>query len=133
MGTHQPKSDRELRTFAWVMTGGLAVVGSLLLYKQNPAGPYLLGAAGVFLLAGLLCPRVLRPVEYLWMKLALVLGVVMTHVVLTLTFFVVITPLGLALALLGKRPMPLGFDRTKDSFWQKIDPDGPSSRPDKPY
>jgi hypothetical protein len=128
-----PKSPRELRNFALVMTTGLGIIGGLLLWKERAAAPYLLGLAAAFLVTGLLFPRVLRPIEWAWMKLAHFLGIIMTFVILTLTFYLMITPMGLIMRLLGKRPLAIGFDRDRSSFWEPVDADGPWGRPDKPY
>lgn len=127
------KTRRELRQFGLIMCAGCAVIGGILLWHGKPAAPYLLSVAGLFLVTGLVLPTVLRPFEWLWMKLALVLGHVMTFVVLTLTFYLVITPLGLLMRLLGKRPLALGFDHERSSFWEPVDADGPWGRPDKPF
>ena len=67
------------------------------------------------------------------MKLAHVLSIVMTSVLLTLTYYLVMTPMGFLMKLLGKDPMERKFDRGKESYWIAIDPDGPASRPDKPF
>lgn len=128
-----PKTPRELRSFGLIMTAGLGIIGGLLLWKDKAAAPYLLGLAAAFLASGLLFPRLLRPIEWAWMKLALVLGVIMTHIILTLTFYLMITPLGLIMRMLGKRPLAAGFDRQRSSFWEPVDADGPWTRPDKPY
>jgi hypothetical protein len=127
------KTPRELRTFALIMTGALGLLGVLLLWRGRSAWPYLLGLAALFLILGLAAPTLLRPVERLWMKLAHVLGIVMTFVILTLTFYLVLTPLGLLLRLLGKRPLDLPFEPDRSSYWVPIDPDGPATRPDRPY
>ena len=99
---------------------------------KNPvASPYLFGLALAFLLAGLLTPSWLAPVEFAWMKLAEKLSIVSTTIILTLVFFLIITPLGLIIRrkdLLGMKKAP-----EKTSFWIDVEPDGPSSRIDKPY
>jgi hypothetical protein len=133
MKEQAPKTARELRNFALVMTVGLGIIGGLLLWKDRAAAPYLLGLAAAFLISGLLFPKSLRPIEWLWMKLALFLGIIMTFIILNFTFFVAITPMGLIMRLLGKRPLAVGFDRDRSSFWEPVDADGPWGRPDKPY
>jgi len=132
-GPAPPKTPRELRLFALVMTGGLGVLGALLLWRDRPAWPYVLGLAALFLLLGLVAPTLLRPLERAWMKLAHVLGTIMTFVVLTLTYYLVLTPLGLLMRVFGKRPLDLPFEPDRPSYWVPVDPDGPASRHDQPY
>lgn len=132
-GSRLRKSAAELRKFGLVMAAPLAAIGALLLWRGRPAAPYLFGLAALFALLGLIAPRVLAPVERAWMALAAVLATVMTHVVLTLTFALLITPMGLVIRLLGKDPLQLKRDPGRESFWEPVEPDGPCSRPDKPF
>ncbi len=127
------KSARELRKFGVVMAAPLTILGGLALWRGRPWGPWALGLAGLFLLLALLLPRALAPIEKGWMAFAKVLGVVMTYVILTLTYYLVITPVGLALRALGKDLLGLKPAPDGGSFWAPVDPDGPCGRPFRPY
>ena len=133
MSKSSRKTAKELRKFGLVMTAPLAAIGALLLWKGKPAAPYFLGLASFFLVTGLFVPIVLLPIEKIWMILARVLSIVMTYILLTLTFIFVITPVGLFLKLIGKDLLNLKFTANPASYWVKVDPDGPCSRVDKPY
>ena len=127
------KSVAELRKFGWVMAGAFGVFGLFFLWREKPyAGPVLYVAAG-FLVAGLVAPRMLAPIEWAWMKFAHFLGAIVTRVVLTLTFYLVITPVGLLLRAIGKDPLVLRKDAAQKSYWVQVPPDGPCGRPEKPY
>ena len=54
------------------------------------------------MLLGLVLPRVLKWVYTVWMSIAFALGFVMAHVILTLLFLLVITPMGLVARMTGK-------------------------------
>jgi predicted anti-sigma-YlaC factor YlaD len=127
------KTKRELRKFGLTMAVAFAVFGGLFLWRAKPVWPYFFGIAGFFLIFGLLFPNLLAPIEWAWMKMAHLLGQVMTRLILTLTFYLVITPLGLIMKLSGKDPLHRQFDRSASTYWVPVDPDGPTSRPDKPY
>ena len=127
------KTNKELRKFGLTLAVAFALFGFLFLWRGKPAAPYLLGIAGFFLVFGLLLPRVLAPIEWLWMKMAHAMGWVVTRVLLTITFFLVITPLGFLMRLMGKFQLRLKFDPGIDSYWEDVDPNGPTSRADKPY
>ena len=127
------KSSQELRKFGIVMAVGFGVIGSIFLWKDNQAWRYLYGIGGFFLLFGLVIPKVLAPIEWVWMKFAHTLGIVMTYILLTITYIVVITPIGLVMRLFGKDPLNRKFDKTLTSYWVSVDPHGPTSRADKPY
>ena len=126
------KSIPELRKFGLTMAGAFAVLGGILIWRTSPVGPYLLGLAAFFLVTGLVTPRLLGPIEKLWMAMAERLSVVMTFILLTLTYYLLITPFAIVIRLSGKDLLKI---RTKnqDSYWRKVEPDGPASRPDKPY
>jgi hypothetical protein len=127
------KSIGELRRFGLVMTVPLVIIGGLQMWRERPSAPYWLALAALFFLSGILYPRLLAPIERGWMALAHRLSIVMTHVILTLTFYLIITPFGLLLQLLGKDLLQLKFEPARDSYWVPVEPNGPGSRSDKPY
>ncbi len=76
-------------------------------------------AAGVAML--LLCMStgmMMAPVYKVWMRLALVLGTIMTAVIITVVFVLLITPIGvLRRVLRSKSDYSKAFDRQKGSYW----------------
>lgn len=109
---------KELRQFALVMTGGLGVIGTIALLKGRPAAPYLLAIAGLFLILGILLPKSLRWPYALWMAFAFVLGQIVTTIILTLLFFVVMTPMGLLMRLFGKDFLQKRWKKVEvSSYW----------------
>lgn len=133
MSENTPKSTKELRKFGLVMTVPFAIIGGLMMWRGKALAPYFLALGGFFLVSGLLIPTILRPIEKAWMKFAEVLSVIMTRVILTLTFFLVITPLGLLMRMMGKDLLKMKRDPQAASYWVPVASDGPCSRPDKPY
>jgi hypothetical protein len=127
------KTRKELRKFGFVMAAGFAVVGGLLFWREKAAAPYLLGASGVFLLAAVVVPQMLAPIEWAWMKVASLLGAIVTRVLLTLTYYVAITPLALVARMLGKDSLMLKRSPSTESYWIPVEPGGPCDRPEKPY
>jgi hypothetical protein len=60
------------------------------------------------------------------MAMALALGVVMSRVILTLFFYLVLTPAGWARRTFGESPVRTRPDPSADSYWQKREePAGP--------
>ena len=127
------KSNVELRKFGLTMAIAFAAIGGFMLWRDKPAWMYLFAIAGFFLVFGLTLPRLLAPIEWAWMKFAYALSFVMTYVLITLIFYVAITPIGLVMRLLGKDPLALKFDKNAKSYWVPVDPNGPCSRLDTPY
>ena len=115
----------ELRKFGITMAAALAVIGAYLLWRQKACYPYLFAVAALFLFAGLLVSSALKPVHRAWMTFALIMGWVMTRVVLAILFYLVITPTGLLMRLLGKDLINVKFDKgSAASYWiaRQIEP-----------
>jgi hypothetical protein len=49
--------------------------------------------------------------------LAWPIGFVVSHVVLALVYYLVLTPIGLAMRVFGYDPMRREFDRSAESYW----------------
>ena len=100
-----PELDRKgLREFG--LTTG-AIVGVLfglffpwLLERPIPRWPWVI--FGVLALAGLAAPMALRPVYHGWMKFGLFMSRITTPLIMGIVFYLVITPVGLVMRLLGK-------------------------------
>lgn len=126
-----------LRKFGFVMAGAFAVIAAFLFWKSDyqvtSAVDVLAILSAFFLATGLVIPIALSPIEWAWMKLAHVMGFVMTRVLVTLVFFLAITPTGLIFKLLGKDLLDRKIDKGADSYWIAAEPDGPWTRGDKPY
>jgi Saxitoxin biosynthesis operon protein SxtJ len=133
MAKQKPKTKKELRKFGIVMSTPLGIIGGILFWKGKSSGGYFFVLAAFFLMSGLLFPGILRPIERIWMKFAEIISAVMTRVILTLTFYLVITPVGLLLRLMGKDLLQMKFEPHRKSYWEPVEEDGPCSRPDKPY
>lgn len=120
---HLPAAPKDLRSFAWVVGGALlllwAILGWVLPYLFGKGGSYpILAFVGLALAAvGTVAPKVLKPVYYGWMALALTLGFVMTRVLLTIFFFLVLTPVGLVFRLIGRDALHRKLDREASSYW----------------
>ncbi len=127
------KSTKELRTFGVIMAVTLAIIGSILLWKDNTAWPYLYAAAAFFLVAGLTFPRILAPVEWLWMKFARIMGIITTSIILSIAYYFIVTPVGIIMRIAGRDPLHRRLGRRARSYWIPVDADGPAGRPDKPY
>ncbi len=113
------KSTRsDLRKFALTMAAALAVIGGFLLWRQKGYYPYLFCVSILFLLAGLLVPSALKPVQKIWMTLAVILGWFMTRLILISLFYLILTPTALLMRLLGKDMLDTRFPaHPGSSYW----------------
>ena len=80
---------------------GMAMVLLLLLASTAFKQQALITAAMIALIVDMTFPQLYRPVAVLWLGLSHLLGTVVSKILLTLVFFGVVTPIGLARKLLG--------------------------------
>ena len=110
-------SPRDLRKFGLMVGGVFVALGLLFLWRHPGRTPYFVWPGGVLMAVGAIYPRALKYVYIAWMSLAFALGFVMAHVILTLFFFLVITPIGLLARLFGKDFLGLKLDGRAESYW----------------
>ena len=113
--------DRDLRKFGLVVGGVFAALGIIVLLRHKAHWPYFVWPGAALVLFGAIFPRALKYVYIAWMSVAFVLGFVVSHVILTLFFFLVITPIGLVARLFGKDFLSLKLDRHAASYWIRRD------------
>jgi hypothetical protein len=113
-------TNRDLRKFAWVMTGGFLVFGVVAYLRAKPNSSLVFTALSVsFLLFGAVLPGALRPVYKLWMGLAHILGWVNTRVILSILFYLVLAPVSLVMRLFGRDVLQKRFDRSRTTYWHE--------------
>ena len=111
------RPDKELRTFAFTLTGALGFLGGLVLWRKGEMGFLLWFTGMVILSVGLLKPRLLGPIHKGWMGVSSLMGIFMTHLVLALMYYLIFTPLALIMRALGKDLLRLKHDRNATSYW----------------
>jgi len=118
---------REMRNFGITVGVAFLILAGLLFWKGNEL--YRLSAAvGAILLAGgLAVPGVLKPVYWVWMAFSTILGWFMTRLILSVLFFLVITPIALVARLFGKQFLERKWSESATTYWSyraKEDSDG---------
>ena len=95
---------------------GMAMVLLLLLFSGAFKRETLVTVAIIALVIDMTFPQLYRPVAVLWLGLSHLLGTVVSKILLTLVFFGVVAPIGLARKLLGMDSLKLkGFKSGEDS------------------
>ena len=114
------KTDaKTLRKFGLVVGGVLVACGLFFLWRHPNRTPYFVWPGGALMVFGAVLPRILKWVYLAWMAVAVVLGFVVSNVLLTLFFFLVMLPIGLIARLAGKDFLSLKLDRAAKSYWIK--------------
>ncbi|MCK4911199.1 MAG: hypothetical protein KAR83_06140 [Thermodesulfovibrionales bacterium] len=117
-------TKKELREFGLLVGGIFVLIAAFGLYHQRPWAPAVLVVGAVLVISGALLPKLLLPAHKVWMSIAVVLGAVMSRVVLTVLFFLVLTPVSLLARATGKRFLELGFKEDRTSYWVKRGQEG---------
>jgi predicted membrane metal-binding protein len=113
------------RGFGLVFAGFFAIVSGLSWWRGHTGWHWTLPLAALFLLIALIYPRILNPLNQLWLKFGLLLYKVVNPIVLGLLFFLTITPIGLFMRAGGKDFLRLKLDRGARSYWIDRTPPGP--------
>lgn len=108
---------KDLRKFGLLVGAVFFLIGLWLRFRGKPAHPWFWTPGAALILLGVVWPRALRQVYLAWMTLAMALGYVVSHIILTVFFFLVITPIGLLARLAGKDFLGLKLDRDATSYW----------------
>jgi hypothetical protein len=113
------KSEKkDLRNFGLTIGIALAVLGGLLWWKGKDTYMVFMTLSSVFIFFGLVLPASLKPLQKVWMILAVILGWFMTRVILGVLFFLVFTTISLiSKLLLRKQFLDLKIDKSLKSYW----------------
>ena len=112
-------SRRQLNQFGFVWLGFVAFFGAVAWFKLGNPGL----AKGLWIAAvavpviGWLFPGVMRVVFLGMSYLAWPIGMVVSHVVLAVVYYLVFTPIGLVMRLVGRDPMTRTLGSETASYW----------------
>ena len=118
-----PAGSRDVRKFSLTVGAAFVVLWALLafvfpyLFDKGRNLPILWQIGVALAVLGSLLPAVVKPLYYAWMSMAVVLGYVMTRVILTIFFFLVLTPVALVFRLIGRDALHRKIDRDAASYW----------------
>ena len=108
----------DYRSFGLWVGGAFCALSALLCWKGFPTVFKITAAiGGLLVLAGLLWPVALKYVYRGWMKFAFAAAWFNTRLILSVVFYLVMTPVAVLLRLLGKRPLVLGRDKQASTYW----------------
>tara|TARA_B100000945_G_C20360084_1_gene586698 strand:- start:126 stop:539 length:414 start_codon:yes stop_codon:yes gene_type:complete len=96
----------------------LLIIAGMLSWKEKDSFQILLIIGAILCLFSVVIPIILKPIYWIWMIFATILGWVMTRLILTILFYIIITPIGLILRLFGKQFLELRWNRNDKSYWK---------------
>lgn len=115
-------SRRVLGQFAWIALLGLPLLGLVFTHWQ-------FGHVAVLVLAGLAVVQLLLFLTWTdrlsWLLYAILslvgfpIGFVISHLLMAVIYYLVVTPIGLALRLTRRDPLERRFDPARTSYWHQ--------------
>ena len=112
------KSEKsDLRKFGITIGVILLIIAGFLFWKEKESFQIFLAIGITLFLTAIAIPAVLKPVYWIWMIFATILGWIMTRVILSLLFYIIVTPIGLIPRFFGKQFLELQWDKSKESYW----------------
>jgi hypothetical protein len=108
---------KQIRKFGLISVIFFGCLWAIGLWTRKAIPTYLFGALSILGIGFILMPRRLKQVYAAWLTIAHFLGAIVTALVLTLAYYVVITPSALIKRLFGGRPLPVKPDKKASSYW----------------
>ncbi len=107
------------RNFALVFFVVFLIVGLWPLTFGNPIRIWSTVISLVFLILGLMNSKLLTPLNKLWFKFGMILGAIVSPIVMAAVFFLVVTPIGLIMRVMGKDLLEKKYNKKKQTYWIK--------------
>lgn len=127
--TAAPREVKEAtdRSFGFVFAVVFLIVGCWPFIRLEPPRWWALAIAVVFAAIALVHPRLLAPLNRVWMAFGRLLHRVVSPLVMGLVFFLCVTPIALLMRALGKDVLSLRRDTGASSYWTARDPSPPQA------
>jgi saxitoxin biosynthesis operon SxtJ-like protein len=122
--THEVKASSN-RSFGWVFTAFFLIVALWPLVSGGRVRWWSLLLAAALALATVAAPNLLALPNRLWQRLGLLLNRIISPVALAILFYLVLTPMGALMRMLGKDTLRLRRSESDASYWIEREPPGP--------
>ena len=114
----KPKKLAQLREFGFILSGGLSLIFGVIgpWLRNHPAPIWLWMVNSILVAFALLAPKTLAPIEKLWLRLGNVLGAINSRIILTIVFYGLFTPMGIAMRIKGHDPLGRKMNSSLKSY-----------------
>jgi hypothetical protein len=121
---------QSLRWFGVIMLVFFSAVAAVAYFKLRvPGVAYGLVGAGALLCLLYYAVRPLRvPMYSAWMRIFFPVGWIVSHTIVAVIYYLLVTPIGLMTRLFGYDPMARRLDRRARSYWVPLRRDGDISK-----
>ena len=115
-----PKSKIKIssnRSFGLVFFIVFLIISLWPLTYENPIRIWSVIISLIFLILGLMKSKLLTPLNILWFKFGMILGTIVAPIIMGVVFFLVVTPIGLVMRIMGKDILNKKYDKKKNTYW----------------
>ena len=120
---------REIRRFGIIAFLFFGTLLAVAIWRQKVIVTSIFGTLSALGLGFILLPETLKPVHRGWLKIAHLIGRAITTIILTLAYYLVMTPSAWLKRLFGGKPLPMSPDREAETYWvDRAEPVQPKER-----
>jgi len=106
------------RSFGILFSIVFAIIAFWPITSGNPLRLWPLPISIIFLVMGLLNSKFLSPLNLVWVKFGELLGRIIAPIVMAIIYFIIVTPIGLFMRLIGKDLLNIKFSKA-NTYWIK--------------
>ena len=106
------------RSFGILFSILFAIIAFWPIINGNPLRLWLIPVSVIFLVLGLLNSKLLNPLNVVWVKFGELLGRIIAPIVMAIIYFIIVTPIGLFMRLIGKDLLNIKFSQA-NTYWIK--------------
>ncbi len=104
------------KSFGYLFFGIFLALAVWVYVKNQNLNYWLIGTSTVFLVLTLIKSKLLDVLNDLWIKFGELLGKIIAPIIMSIVFFLIVTPIGLILKIVKKDLLKLKFNNDK-SYW----------------
>ena len=112
-------SPNQLRVFALVQVLFFALISMIIVRNSGSwqVAAIVMACSLVVAIVGVCFPGIIRFVYVAWMAALFPIAWTVSFVLMMLIFYLLFTPIGLIMKLVGRDPMQRKFDRSAETYW----------------
>ena len=113
----KPRSSN--RSFGILFFVFFLILGIWPLKNGENFNQYFIFISLIFLLLGLINSKLLNPLNKIWIKFGEILGIFIAPIIMSIVYFIILTPVSFIVRIFGKDLLGLKFLKERDSYWIK--------------
>ena len=106
------------RSFGILFSIVFAIIAFWPIINESPIRLWPIPISVIFLVLGFLNSKLLNPLNVVWVKFGELLGRIIAPIVMAIIYFIIVTPIGLFMRLIGKDLLNIKFSKS-NTYWIK--------------